>query len=361
MTLTVDELADQIGAECRGDGHQTITGCAPLDAAGPEEVSFLANGKYVRQLAGCEAGAVILDHENAKQATERTLLVASDPYYAFRNAMVTLHGFRHQPEAGISDRAMIAPTAQLGEDCHIGAFVVIEDGAVLGDRCAVYPNCHIGAQAQLGEDCVLHPQVTVYDRCVLGDRVTLHSGCVIGQDGFGYATHQGAHHKIPQAGRAVVGDDVEMGANCSVDRATLGDTVIGEGTKFSNSVTIGHGTKVGRHNLFVAQVGLAGSVKTGDYVALGGQVGVAGHLHIGDQAQVAGHSGVMNNIPAKVNYGGAPAQPLKDLFRMHAQLRKLPELSQTVKSLAKRLTQLEAAANHDPQHQTNKSNEDAQA
>jgi len=214
---------------------------------------------------------------------------------------------------------------------------------VLGDRCTVYPHCHIGREASLGEQCILYPNATVYERCVLGDRVTLHAGCVIGQDGFGYATHQGAHRKIPQAGRVVIGDDVEMGAHCSVDRATLGETVIGEGTKFSNSVTIGHGTKVGRHNLFVAQVGLAGSVKTGDYVALGGQVGVAGHLSIGDQAQVAGHSGVISDVPPGVNYGGAPAQPLKELFRIHAQLRKLPEFARTVKSLSKRLAKLEAS------------------
>jgi UDP-3-O-[3-hydroxymyristoyl] glucosamine N-acyltransferase len=342
MTMTVDELAQRIGARSQGDGSRPIEACATLDEAGPGQVSFLANGKYVSKLATSEAGAVILDNDNAQQAGDRTLLVAEDPYYAFRNAMVALHGFRQQPSGGVSDQAVIAPTAQLGQDCHISPFVVIDEGAVVGDRCVIYPHCHVGAHARLGDDCVLHPNVAVYDRCELGDRVTLHSGCVIGQDGFGYATHEGAHHKIPQAGRAVVESDVEMGANCSVDRATLGDTVIGEGTKFSNSVTIGHGTKVGRHNLFVAQVGLAGSVQTGDYVALGGQVGVAGHLSIGDMAQVAGHSGVMNDIPAGVNYGGAPAGPLKELFRIHAHLRKLPELSQTVKSLTKRIARLEA-------------------
>jgi UDP-3-O-[3-hydroxymyristoyl] glucosamine N-acyltransferase len=342
MSLTISQLAERIGARCQGDGQQTVIGCATLDEAGPEQVSFLTNGKYAKRLADSAAGAVILGPDDAAQASQRTLLVADDPYYAFRNAVVELHGFRAQPSPGISDQAVIAATARLGEDCSIGPFVVIEDGAVLGDRCVIYPHAYIGADTELGDDCVLHSHVTVYDRCTLGDRVTLHHGCSIGQDGFGYATHQGSHHKIPQSGRAVVESDVEMGANCSVDRATLGETRIGAGTKFSNSVTIGHGSKVGRYNLFVAQVGLAGSVTTGDYVALGGQVGVAGHLTIGDQAQVAGHSGVMNDIPPKTNYGGAPAQPLKTLFRVQATLKKLPELAKQLKQISARLDNLES-------------------
>jgi UDP-3-O-[3-hydroxymyristoyl] glucosamine N-acyltransferase len=342
MSVTLAELAERIGARCQGDGQQAVEACATLDEAGARDVTFLANGKYAARVAETAAAAVILSPDDAGQAAGRNLLVADDPYYAFRNAVVTLHGQRDQPGPGISDQAVIDPTARLGEGCSIGPFVVIEQGAVLGDRCVLYPHTYVGRDAQLGEDCILHASVSVYDRCVLGDRVTLHHGCSIGQDGFGYATHQGTHHKIPQTGRAVVESDVEMGAGCSVDRATVGETRIGEGTKFSNSVTIGHGTKVGRHNLFVAQVGLAGSVKTGDYVALGGQVGVAGHLTIGDQAQVAGHSGVMSDIPPKTNYGGAPAQPIKNLFRIQAQLKKLPEMAQQLKQMQKKLECIEA-------------------
>jgi len=346
MAVTLQELAGRIGADCRGDGEQPIEGCATLEEAGPADLSFLANGKYAHQVSTSRAAAVVMSEADADRIEDRTVLVAADPYYAFRNAVIELHGFRQQPGAGISEKAVIDPTAALGEGCSIGPFVVIEAGASLGDGCVVYPHCHIGAEARLGGGCILHAGVSIYDRCELGDRVTLHHGCSIGQDGFGYATHQGVHHKIPQAGRAVVERDVEMGAGCSVDRATLGETRIGEGTKFSNGVTIGHGSKVGRYNLFVAQVGLAGSVKTGDYVALGGQVGVAGHLSIGDQAQVAGHSGVMNDIPAGATYGGAPAGPLKQLFRLHAQLKKLPELTRKLDQAHQRIAELEAKLDH---------------
>jgi UDP-3-O-[3-hydroxymyristoyl] glucosamine N-acyltransferase len=341
MGVTANDLANRIGATCRGDGEQVIERCATLEEADPAALSFLANGKYAKQVSASQAGAVVLSEADAERITDRTVLIADDPYYVFRNAVIELHGFRDQPGPGISEKAVIAATAELGEDCSIAPFVVIEDGAQLGDRCVVYPHCHVGENARLGDDCILHPCVSVYDHCELGDRVTLHHGCSIGQDGFGYATYQGTHNKIPQTGRAVIESDVEMGAGCTVDRATLGETRIGQGTKFSNGVTIGHGSKVGRYNLFVAQVGLAGSVKTGDYVALGGQVGVAGHLTIGEQAQVAGHSGVMNDVPAGSTYGGAPAGPLKQLFRLHAQLKKLPELTTKLNQAQKRIAELE--------------------
>jgi len=342
MSVTAEQLAEQIGARIQGDGQRPIEGCATLEAAGGGEVTFLANPRYVNQLRKTAAGAVILSAAHAELAEgDRTLLISDDPYYAFRNAMVALHGFRPSPTGGVSDQAQIEPTARLGEGCAVNAFTVIAAEAQLGERCAIYPGCYIGAGARLGDDCVLHPGVTIYENCVLGDRVTLHAGCSIGQDGFGYATHRGAHYKIPQAGNAVVENDVEMGANCVIDRATLGSTVIGAGTKFSNSVTIGHGTRIGRGNLFVAQVGVAGSVTTGDYVVLGGQTGVAGHLHIGDGAQVAGQSGVTQSVPAGVTYGGLPAGPLKQRMRLWNHLQRLPERLKALKDLEKRVGRLE--------------------
>lgn len=329
----------------RGDGSRPLTGCATLEQAGPEDVSFLVNRKYIGQIAASRAGAVVLAADDAELAGDHhTLLVADDPYFAFRNAMAELVGFRQHPAAGVSERASVADSATVGKDCYIGPFAVIAEGAVVGDRCAIYPHCYVGPSARVGDDCALFPNVTVYDHCVLGDRVTLHAGCVIGQDGFGYATHAGTHHKIPPSGNAVVEDDVEMGAGCSVDRATMGSTVIGAGSKFSNNVTIGHGTRVGRHNLLVAQVGLAGSVQTGNYVAMGGQVGVAGHLKIGDQAQIAAKAGVVSDLQGGAQYGGAPAQPFNDAKRQILALTRLPELSTAFRKLQKRVARLEEKA-----------------
>ncbi len=346
--MKLKELAQAIGAELKaireGDAQIEIRGCGRLEDARGDEVAFLANIKYAAYLKTTQAAAVIVSP--GTPCDDRPLLIAKDPYFAFRNASVTLHGFRSHPapaDGPISRLAVVDPTAQIGQGTAVHPYAVICSGVKIGDHCTIYPHTFIGPDAALGDGCTLFPGVTVYDRCVLGNHVTLHAGTVIGQDGFGYATHQGAHHKIPQAGNAVVQDDVEMGANCCVDRATLGSTVIGKGTKFSNSVVIGHGSRVGRHNLCVAQVAVAGSVEIGDYVVMGGQVGIAGHLKIGHHVQIAGCSGVMTDIPDKAQYGGTPALPLTDAKRLHLSTVRLPDLIAKVKRLEREIEKLKAA------------------
>lgn len=349
MELTLQELAQTIGAELRcapgDDPQRTISGCARLEDAGPQQVAFLANPRYVNQLETTDAAAVIVAPE--VDCPGKTTLIARDPYFAFRNAMLKLHGFREHPLPGgepISPMAVIDPSARIGANAIIHPFAVISADVVIGDHCVIYPHTFIGPGVRIGHDCILYAHVIIYEDCVLGDRVALHSGTVIGQDGFGYATRQGRHHKVPQTGNVVIEDDVEMGANCSVDRATLGATVIAAGTKFSDAVTIGHGCHVGQHNLFVGQVGLAGSVNTGDYVAMGGQVGVAGHLSIGDQVQIAATSGVMNDIPEGETWGGAPAMPLNQAKRIHLHTIRLPDLVARVKKLERLIEKLTAEA-----------------
>ena len=343
MALTVHELALRIGAELsHGSGDREISGCAGLEEAGPDEVAFVANPKYVARLGATAAGAVILAAEHAGQTPSGTAaLTAADPYFAFREAAVALHGFRQQPEPGISESAHVDPSAEIGEGVAVEAFAWIGPRARIGPGTVVSPHCFVGADARVGAACVLYPNVVVYDRCELGDRVVLQAGCVVGQDGFGYATHAGAHHKIPHVGRAVIEDDVEMGANCAVDRATVGETRVGRGTKCSDLVAIGHGTRVGRHNLLVAQVGIAGTATTGDYVVMGGQVGVAGHLALGDGVQLAAQSGVGSTIREAGQYGGAPARPLSRTKRIWRELERLPELVKRLRALEKRLEGVE--------------------
>lgn len=348
-TMTVQELAKEIGATVRGTGDTKVSRCAGLEDASPEDVSFLSNRKYAKLVPASKAGAIVLSQADADslgaQANHRALLIAGDPYFAFRQAIVVLHGFRQHPIPGISSEAYVDKTAIVEELCTIRPFAYIAAGARVGKRCVIYPGCYIGKDAVIGDDCILFPNVVIYDHCVLGNRVTLHAGCVIGQDGFGYATHKGEHHKIPQIGNAVVEDDVEMGAGCVVDRATVGSTRIGKGTKFSDLVAIGHGAQIGRHNLFVAQVGIAGSTVTGDYVVMGGQVGIAGHLKIGHQVQIAAKSGVMHDLADKGQFGGAPAVPLIDMKRQYLALERLPDLLGEFKRLQRRVEQLEAQLN----------------
>lgn len=340
MAMTLKDLAGSIGArlEPPDAGELQVNGCAALADAGPDQVSFLTNPRYADQLATTSAAAVIVGDES--QAIGKPRLIADDPYFAFRNAVVTLHGWRQQPEPGIHPQAFVDQTASVNDLCTIRPFAYVAPRARLGRRVIVYPNVYIGKDVVIGDDCVLYPNVAIYDHCELGDRVVLHAGCVIGQDGFGYATHQGEHHKIPQTGNVVIEDDVELGAGCSVDRAALGSTRIGRGTKASNGVTIGHGCGIGRYNLLVAQVGLAGSVTTGDHVAIGGQSGVAGHLHIGDRAQVAARSGVMADVPADARVGGNPAVALTEAKRAVLAAQHLPDLARRLKQIERRLDAL---------------------
>lgn len=334
--MRLDELAQRLGAtlELPPDGRAAadtdITSCATLDDAQPGQLTFLASPKYAPRLAATRASAVVVAESTRRpDGLRAALLRAKDPYFTFRNAVVELHGFRKHPHTGIHPLAYVHPTATVG------------DGTV------IYPFVYVGPRVRIGRDCILYPNVCIYDDCVLGDRVILHAGCSIGHDGFGHATHAlpgeaPAHHKIPQVGNAVLEDDVELGANCSVDRATLGSTVIGRGTKFSNNVVIGHGTRVGPHNLFVAQVGLAGSVTTGRYVVMGGQVGVAGHLTIADEVQIAAQSGVMNDLPEKGQYLGAPAMPAAQARRVYNHFLNLDELARRLKDLEKKVAELES-------------------
>ena len=348
--MTPQDLATRLGVELRGPGDAVIRRCAPLDDAGPGDLTFLNNPRYADLLPGTRASAVILRPGDADRAPAgAALLVTDDVYLAFRHAMVALHGNdRPPPQPCFSPLAHVHDSATLGDRCTVHPGVTVAPHAVVGSRTVLYPNVYVGEDAHIGNDCTLHPGVCVYDGCVVGDRVTLHANTVIGQDGLGYATSHDAsageviHHKIPQAGNAIVEDDVEMGANCSVDRATLGSTVVGAGTKFSNSVTIGHGARIGRHNLFVAQVGVAGSTVTGDYCVLGGQVGVGGHLTLGRGVKVAASSKVMHDIPDGEEWGGTPARPFTAMKRILLQQQRLPDMAAELKRLRRRLDRLEA-------------------
>lgn len=335
---TVKELAEHVGGQIVGDPNITVDGAATLSEAAQGDVSFLANPKYEKQLATTAASAIVVGSD--VKLPGKTLIQCRDPYYAFMQIVVLVYGYRQHERVGISQRAGVSESAKIGRDVDIHDFVSISADVEIGDNTRIYPSATIGPGTKIGRDCIIYPSVTIYDGCTIGDRVTIHSGTVIGQDGFGYATHGGVHHKIPQVGGVVIEDDVEIGANCAIDRGTLGDTVIGRGTKFSNLVAIGHNTYVGPYSLLVAQVGIAGSVTTGHYGVFGGQVGVVGHVKIGDNVQIGAQAGVTNDIPDGQAVAGSPAMPITQAKRSLMLLKDLPDFRKKLRELDRTIREL---------------------
>jgi UDP-3-O-[3-hydroxymyristoyl] glucosamine N-acyltransferase len=318
--MRLDELAKQIGGTVVGEGNIDITSVNTLEEANPGQIGFLANPKYIKQLETTRASAVIVAQ---RVNSDRVALVKTgDPYYAFAQAVVVLHGHRKHPHVGIHPSAHVDPAASIGENTTI------------------YPHAFVGPRAKIGRDCIIYPNVTIYDDTVIGDRVIIHSGCAIGPDGFGYATHQGVHHKIPQIGNVVIEDDVEIGSNTSIERAAIGSTLISQGTKIDQSVVIGHGTRIGSHGLIVAQVGIAGTVTVGHHVTIAGQAGIAGHLKIGDNVTIAAKSGVMQDIGDQSIVIGMPAMPASHARRVYGIFVQLPEMVERIKQVEEQVQEL---------------------
>jgi UDP-3-O-[3-hydroxymyristoyl] glucosamine N-acyltransferase len=345
--MTVEELALAVGGAVIGDGTREITSCATLSHATPQQVSFLHNPKYHKQLETTNAGCVILAAgttttiRRAEGAAPLTAVEVKDPYYAWQQTVVRLHGHRQHPAVGISPQASIHPTAKIGAGANIHPFAVIGEHVTVGDNANIYPHVTLMKNASLGDDCTLYVGVTVYDECKIGNRCILHAGSVIGSDGYGYATHQGVHHKIPQTGNVVIEDDVEIGGNSVVERAVLESTLIGRGTKIGNCVVVGHNSTIGPGNLLVSQVGIAGSTSTGKYVAMGGQAGVAGHIHIPDMVRISAQAGVFMPPEPGSEVGGTPAMEASVARRVYVQLVQLPELVKRVRELEKQLAKLQ--------------------
>jgi len=337
--VTLAEIADRLGCRLEGDGTLVITRVATLDDAGPGDLTFLANPKYASRVATTRASAIILA-EDADPAP-CAMLRSPHPYRSFAQALSVL-GRNERPAAGIHPSAIVAPDATIGVEASVGPLAVIGTGATLGDRVVVHPHVVIGPGVVIGDDSVLHARVSIRERSRIGARVVIQDGAVIGSDGYGFVTDgDGVHHKIPQQSVVVIEDDVEIGANTTIDRPAVGETRIGQGTKIDNLVQIAHGVKVGRHSLLVAQVGIAGSAIVGDHVVLAGQVGVAGHITIGDRVTATAQTGIPNSIEAGALVSGYPAIDNRDWLKSSAVFRHLPELRRQLRSLEERLEALE--------------------
>lgn len=328
--MKLGALAERLGCELRGDGTIEIGAVRSLEEAGPGDVTFLANRKYAGQVATTRASAIILaaDADAVPLASLRT----ANPYLAFAEALALFHPPR-RPPPGIHPTAVIAATARVGDDASIGAYAVVGDDVEIGADATIHPHVTIYSGVRIGCGFVAHAGVVVREDVRIGDRVVLHPGVVLGADGFGFApTPQGAV-KIPQTGTVVIEDDVEIGANTTVDRATLGVTLIGRGAKLDNLVMVAHNCEIGAHSFLAAQVGIAGSTKVGRGVQMGGQAGVAGHVTIGDGVQIVAQSGVPSSVASGQIVGGYPAVEVTRWRRAAAALLRLPELLQRVRRL----------------------------
>jgi UDP-3-O-[3-hydroxymyristoyl] glucosamine N-acyltransferase len=336
--MKLRELAERLGCRLEGDGELDVVGVAAIQHAGPGEVTFLANPKYASALATTRAAAVIARGDVT--AASSAMLRTEDPYLAFARA-VDLFAPAWRPPPGIHPLTAIAADADIGRDVSIGPFVAIGEGARIGDRTVIFPNVTIGPGATVGTECIVHSNVAVRERVTIGNRVILQNGVVVGADGYGFVRRQdGTHEKIPQVAAVVIEDDVELGANTTVDRPAVGETRIKAGTKIDNLVQIGHGVTVGRNVLMAAQVGIAGSTDIGDDVIFGGQVGVGGHLTIGNGAVAVGQSGVTNSLEPRATVAGYPAIDGREWRKASVIFRRLPELKRRIEELEARLAEL---------------------
>ncbi|GAB4488771.1 MAG: UDP-3-O-(3-hydroxymyristoyl)glucosamine N-acyltransferase [Thermodesulfovibrionales bacterium] len=336
-SMKLQEFALLVHGELRGNGAVEITGVSDIAGARDGDITFLASAKYLPLIASCKASALIVKDYLDTAAIPQ--IRAANPHYAFAKALEIFHP-EARPAPGIDPAASVAPTASIAPDASVAAFVRVEEQAAIGNRTVIHPGVFIGKQTTIGSDCVIHPNVTIRDNVTIGDRVVIHAGTVIGSDGFGYVFERGEHYKIPQVGGVIIEDDVEIGANVSIDRATIGHTFVGRGTKIDNLVQIAHNVRIGEKSIIVAQVGIAGSTELGSFVTLGGQVGVADHAKIDSGTMVGAQAGIAGHVEKGV-YIGSPAIPHKTWMRAQAVFSRLPDLQKKVRELENRLNALE--------------------
>ena len=336
---SLKELADYLGGTIRGDGTCMVNGLAPLEAAGPDKVTFLANPKYAAKVAETGAGAVLM--APGAESYGRNVIEVANPYLAFAKLLTLFYVQPHAPR-GVMPESSFGTNVVFGNDVSVYPGAIIGDNVSIGDRCVLYPGAVVYSGVTIGNDTVIHANAVIRERCRIGSNCVIQPGAVIGSDGFGYAPDGQGYYPIPQIGIVVLEDDVEIGANTCIDRAALEVTLIRRGTKLDNLVQIAHNCQIGQDCMIVSQVGVSGSTKIGNHVTLAGQVGVAGHLTIGDNVLVGAQSGVPNTLAANAGYSGTPAMPHKEWLKAMAVVPRLPELRKTVGALEKRIAELEA-------------------
>lgn len=338
MTFTLNEIARHVGGVLKGPGDLAITGLSKIEAGAPQTLTFLANTKYAQHLENTTAAAVIVP-DGIETPEDLPVIVAKDPYFAFMLA-VRLFNPEKPFVVGVHETAVIAEDAIVDATAAIGPHVVVGAGCRIGSGTQILANTVIGRDVTIGDDCIIHARVSLREGCQIGHRVVIYDGSVIGADGFGFVPHQGAYHKIPQVGIVVIEDDVELGANTCIDRATMGETRIGTGVKLDNLIQVAHNCSIGPHTVIASQTGVSGSTHIGSWCRIGGQVGFAGHQKIGDKVAIMAQAGVSKSLEDGAIVGGSPAGPHRQEMRIQAAMRHLPDLNKEIKQIKAQLLRL---------------------
>lgn len=342
MGKTLSEIAAYLQASVVGDGAVEIRDIKGLDEAGEGDLTFLANAKYRKKIATTAASAILVSAP--VEGTGKNFIVVKDPYAALARLLALFYP-EERDFQGVSPAAFIGPGAAVADGATVYPGVYVGAGARVGRGTVLYPGVYVGHGASVGEDCILYPNVTVYRRCLIGSRVILHAGVVVGSDGFGFANPGIENRKVPQVGIVQIDDDVEIQANTTIDRGTLGKTWIQRGVKIDNLVQIAHNVVIGENSIVVAQVGISGSTRLGKRVIIGGQAGLVGHIHVGDNVMIAARAGINKDIPPSRIMSGAPAIPHAEWLRLNAHILRLPEMHKTVQELRKKIEELEKKLN----------------
>lgn len=341
MEFTAKQIADYLEGVVEGDANAKVKTFAKIEEGTPGAISFLANSQYEHYLYETASSIVLVNHDFQPEREVKTTLIRVKNAYEAIAKLLTLYQSTIQKREGIHPLACVAETAQVADGVYVGPFAYVGEHAVVGKGCQIYAGAVVEERAVIGEDCLLYPHASVYHDCKLGNRVTLHSGCVVGADGFGFAPSAEGYEKIPQIGIVTIEDDVEIGANACVDRATMGSTVVHRGVKLDNLVQVAHNCEVGEHTVMSAQVGVAGSTKIGQWCMFGGQVGIAGHAVIGDRVLSGAQAGIAGSIrKGNVTVQGSPAIDAKNFMRSSVVFKHLPELQAEVDSLRKEIEEL---------------------
>jgi len=337
MHMTLQELSDKLGAELTGPGDVVIHGPAGVLDAVDGHITFITGPNHVKDLDCSKASAAIVPKDTP--AMRIPVLRVGNPKFAFAQVIALFHVQPYRA-TGISEKAVVGKNATIGADPSVHPFVVLEESVRIGDRVTLYPGVHVGRGSTVGDDCIVYPHVCIGANVHVGNRVIIHAGTVLGSDGFGFVTDGGRHHKIPQVGGVIIEDDVEFGSNCTVDRATLGNTIIKKGTKLDNQVHVAHNVTIGEHCLLAGQVGIAGSSTLGTYVVIGGQAGISDHIVVGDRVMIGGGAAVTRDVESGQVIAGINAMPIRDWLKVQAVLPKLPELKKLVAAIEKQVKEL---------------------
>ena len=340
MEFTAKQIATFIQGDIVGDENATVHTFAKIEEGVPGALSFLSNPKYTPYIYETQSSIVLVNRDFVPEQEVKAILIKVDNAYESLAKLMTLYEQSHPKRTGIDPLAYVAPTAKVGKDVYLAPFACVGDGAEIGDGTELHPHATVGRNAKVGAGCILYPHATVYHDCRVGNRCILHAGCVIGADGFGFAPTPDGYEKIPQIGIVVVEDDVEIGANTCVDRATMGATLIHRGVKLDNLIQIAHNDEIGAHTVMASQVGIAGSTKVGEWCMFGGQVGIAGHIRIGNKVNLGAQSGVPGNIKDGQQLIGTPPMEIKPYFKAQAVFRRLPEMYAELNALRKEIEEL---------------------